>query len=167
MRRTIFAVTVVLASALAAHTVACSSARERAAVDPPEDAGSPPDAERETDSAAQDMGSPAADSGRSDDSGNPSDAGEDSPWATVEPIFMTYCAQCHASAWEDCPIVQLNAQNIEYEVSSGDMPRNGPMPAAARAAILGFLDAGAPCPPGDDDASVDAGSGDNFPPATP
>jgi len=103
------------------------------------------------------------------------DAGPDLGWGNqtnIEGIFSTYCAGCHSAQWATCWNVQANAANIYGMVSSGAMPRNGPMPAAVEMTLLDWLDAdgGVTCdgtePDGGIDASFDPPPGDGTP-ATP
>jgi hypothetical protein len=90
------------------------------------------------------------------------DAGDDSSppgdgWqgrTNIEAIFESSCAQCHGTTWSACWQVQACATEVDNAVSSGAMPRNGPLPASEKSALLDWLGRGAPCsgpkPAGDD-----------------
>jgi len=90
------------------------------------------------------------------------DAGDDSSapgdgWqgrTDIEAIFESSCAQCHGTMWSACWDVQACATVVDDAVSSGAMPRNGPLPPSEKSALLDWLGQGAPCsgpkPAGDD-----------------
>jgi hypothetical protein len=111
------------------------------------DSGTPDTGTADTgtaDTGTRDTGTPdsgAADSGRPD-----ADSGTAPTWnSEFEGVFMSYCSNCHGSEWATCSDVQGDDQVVEQEIASGDMPRGETLPASVKAALLEWLDAGAPC----------------------
>ena len=103
----------------------------------------------------------------------PPDAGDDSSppgdgWqgrTNIEAIFESSCAPCHGITWSACWQVQACATVVDDAVSSGDMPRNGPLPDSEKTVLLQWLGQGAPCsgPKPDDDAGCTAPLGGGAP----
>jgi hypothetical protein len=76
------------------------------------------------------------------------DAGDGGPWGTrsdIEAIFTKDCSQCHADTWSSCWNVHASASAIDSAITYGDMPRGMPMAPADKAAVLAWLQQGAPC----------------------
>jgi len=76
------------------------------------------------------------------------DGGYNDGWdgqTNIEAIFEASCAGCHGTAWSSCWNVQASSQEIASLVSSGAMPRSGPLSAPDKSALLGWLSAGASC----------------------
>jgi hypothetical protein len=94
---------------------------------------------------------PTPDAG--DDSSPPGDGWQGQ--TNIEAIFESSCTQCHGTLWSTCWNVQACATIVDNAVSSGAMPRNGPLPPSEKSALLDWLGQGAPCSgakPADDDA---------------
>jgi hypothetical protein len=110
------------------------------------DSGATPDSATAVDSGTRDSGTPdtgAADSARPD-----ADSAAAPTWSSeFEGVFTMYCSNCHGSEWATCSDVQGDDQVVEQEIASGDMPRGETLPASVKAALLEWLDAGAPCSP--------------------
>jgi hypothetical protein len=89
---------------------------------------------------------PGADGGNDADDEGGDDAGDGwNHYTNIEAIFEANCASCHGSQFSSCWTVQANATPIQGAVSSGAMPRGGKLSPSDLAALLAWLDAGAPC----------------------
>jgi hypothetical protein len=73
------------------------------------------------------------------------DGGDGDGWAEVGPLFDEYCSTCHGSAWSSCWDAHDGAGELADMIQSGAMPRSGPMAPADKAAVLSWLQGGAPC----------------------
>jgi hypothetical protein len=74
--------------------------------------------------------------------------GDGGPWGTrtdIEAIFTKDCTQCHADTWSSCWNVHASAEAIEPDIQYNDMPRGMPMAPNDKAAVLAWLNEGAPC----------------------
>lgn len=93
------------------------------------------------------------------------DGGTGDGWgshADVAEIFATYCTPCHGSAWSSCWGDHESAGALTSVIQSGAMPRNGPMAPADKAAVLSWLQDGAPCVGSEPDGG--GGGGGPLPP---
>jgi hypothetical protein len=63
----------------------------------------------------------------------------------VEAIFESYCSRCHGDQWSTCWDVQGSASEVDYMISSGQMPRVGTLTPLDKSTLLGWLGGGAPC----------------------
>ncbi len=76
------------------------------------------------------------------------ESADDEGWtghARIAEVLEMYCSGCHGAAWSSCWDVQASKLPVTWMVSSGAMPRVGTLRADDKAALLDWLEAGAPC----------------------
>jgi hypothetical protein len=88
--------------------------------------------------------------------------GGGSPWGTrtdIEAIFVKDCGQCHGGAWSSCWNVHESSSAIESAIANDIMPRGMTMAPADKAAVLAWLNEGAPCFGPEPDGGTSTGTG--------